>query len=166
MTHCTLTVARRLASGALILACCAAGAQTPATDAAPVNARQVPAERLAHYWLLLPDSAEANVPNSGRGLDQPTCALVSYVIERNGTTSHVKLEKIVPDGPLGKVAVNIARGMRFAPAAHNAGKDPVATTVVIPFNVPPAGSDKVSDRLLRTRVLEACTLTGVASPAK
>lgn len=126
------------------------------------GARTVPPERLAHYWLLDSDSAQANVPNSGRGLDAPTCAAVSYVVEKNGTTSHVKLEKVVPDGALGKVAFNIVRGMRFAAAAQNAGKVPVATWVVIPFNLPPAESKKPADLATRQRVLDACKLTAPA----
>ena len=134
-----------------------APAATPADAPVPSGVRKVPADRLAHYWLLDPDSAQANVPNSGAGLDTPTCAAVDYVIEKNGTTSHVKLERVVPEGPLGKVALNIVRGMRFAPAAQNAGKDPVATSVVIPFNVPVATSPKADERALRTRVLAACT---------
>lgn len=166
MGDSTVATARRLAAGLLVLVCAPAAAQSPPADAPAPNARQVPPERLAHYWLLDPDSAQANVPNSGYGLDRPTCALVSYVIEKNGTTSHVKLEKVVPDGPLGKVAINIAGGMRFAPAAQNAGKDPVATSVVIPFNLPPAGSGNAADQALRTRVLGACAADGAAPPAK
>lgn len=122
----------------------------------PAGVRTIPPERLGHYWLLDSDSAQANVPNSGRGLDAPTCAAVSYVIEKNGTTSHVKLEKVVPEGALGKVAFNIVRGMRFAAAAQNAGKDSVATWVVIPFNLPPAESKKPADLAVRQRVLDAC----------
>ena len=165
MADSALTIARRLATGLLALACAPLAAQSVVPDAAP-NARQVPPERLAHYWLLDPDSAEANVPNSGTGLDIPTCALVSYMIEKNGTTSHVKLEKVVPEGPFGKVAVSIARGMRFAPAAHNVGKDPVMTTVVIPFNLPPASSNKPSDQALRARVLQPCAPGDAAPPAQ
>lgn len=133
--------------------------------AAPANVRTIPPERLAHYWLLDSDSAQANVPNSGRRLDAPTCAAVSYVIEKNGTTSHVKLEKVVPDGALGKVAFNIVRDMRFAAAAQNAGKDSVATWVVIPFNLAPAESKKPEDLAARRRVLDACKLPQAESAA-
>src|ERR1700756_1439409 len=135
-----MRVFRVVAAGLLLgaIATCA-----PAqTTAVPPGARRIPPERLANYWLLVPESAQANVPNSGYGLDAPTCVAVSYVVEKNGTTSHVKLEKVAPDGPFGKVALNVVRDMRFAAAAQNGGKDPVWTYVVMPFNLPDPASTK------------------------
>jgi hypothetical protein len=105
------------------------------------------------------------VPNSGYGLDAPTCAAVSYVVENNGATSHVKLERVVPDGPLGKVAVGIVKVLRYGATAENPGKDPVATYVVMPFNLPGAASTNPADRATRTRVLGACKLENF-SPAQ
>jgi hypothetical protein len=127
-------------------------------QAIPAGAQRIPPERLAHYWLLIPESAQANVPNSGYGLDAPTCVAVSYVIEKNGTTSHVKLERVVPPGLLGKVARNVVAGMRFAPAPQNLGKNPVHTYVVMPFNLPDPNSGSAADRAERARVLEPCRL--------
>ena len=141
-----------------LVATMACAAQASDDNALPPGVRRVPPERLGNYWLLDSDSAQANAPNSGYGLDAPACAAVSYVVEKNGTTSHVKLERTAPEGPLGKVAFNVVRGMRFAAAAQNAGKDPVATYVVIPFNLPPADSPKPEDRATRARVLDACKL--------
>jgi len=135
-------------------------------EAIPSGVKRVAPDHLANYWLLDPASAEANVPNSGYGLDTPTCAAVSYVVEKNGTTSHVKLERVAPEGRLGKVAVNVVAGMRFAPAAQNAGKVPVFTYVVIPFNLPAASSTKPEDRAARARVLDACQLPDFLPPAK
>jgi hypothetical protein len=121
----------------------------------------LPPERLAKYWLLVSGSAQsANVPNSGYNLDAPTCAAVSYVVEKDGSTSHVTLERMVPPGDLGKVAVNIVAAMRFAPTPDNLDKRPVRTYVVIPFNVPGAESTSPADRAQRARVLEACKLEG------
>lgn len=151
---------------ALILGVLMASAVAAESQPLPPGVRRVPPERLGNYWLLDPASAEANVPNSGYGLDAPTCAAVSYLVEKNGTTSHVKLERLVPDGPLGKVAVNVVRGMRFAPAPQNAGKDAAYTYVVIPFNLPVASSPKAEDRALRSRVLEACQLADFVPAAK
>jgi len=128
--------------------------------------RKVPPERLANYWLLITESAQANVPNSGAGLDAPTCVAVSYVVEKNGTTSHVKLEKVVPAGALGKVAFNVVSGMRFAAAAQNGGKDPVHTYVVMPFNVPAAGTTKPAEVAERKRVIDACALPDFVPPSK
>jgi hypothetical protein len=150
----TLTIALGFAS--------MSAAAAPAADALPPGVRKVPPERLVHYWLLDPDSAQANVPNSGAGLNVPTCAAVSYMVEKSGATSHVKLERVVPDGPLGKIALNVVKGMRFAPAKDNAGKDPVFTYVVIPLNLPVAGSRNPADLAQRKQVLDACNLPDFA----
>jgi hypothetical protein len=144
----------------------ASAADAPPTDRIPAGVKRVEPDRLAHYWLLDPASAQnANVPNSGYGLDAPTCAAVSYVVEKNGATSHVNLERVVPDGPLGKVAVGIVKVLRYGAAAENPGKDPVATYVVMPFNLPAAASATPADRATRTRVLDACKLANF-SPSK
>ena len=144
----------------LTLATAALAAAAEPTERIPAGVKRIEPERLSHYWLLDPNSAQAaNVPNSGAGLDKPTCVAVSYVVEKNGATSHVKLERVVPEGPLGKVAVNVVSVLRYAAAAQNPGKDPVATYVVMPFNVPGAESTNPADRELRARVLDACKLT-------
>jgi len=134
--------------------------------AVPAGVKRVAPDHLGNYWLLDPDSAQANVPNSGYGLDAPTCAAVSYVIENSGATSHVKLEKIAPQGPLGKVALNVVRGMRFAAAPQNAGKEAVFTYVVMPFNLPDPAATRPADRAERARVLDACKLADYLQPAK
>jgi hypothetical protein len=116
-------------------------------------------ERLANYWLLQSSSASAaNVPNSGANLDAPSCAAVSYVVEKDGSTSRVKLERVVPQGDLGKVALNIVSAMHFAAAPANVGKDPVFTYVVMPFYLPGAQSTNVDDKAIRARILGACKL--------
>ena len=167
MNHLRI-VARVLAAAVtLSLPVALAAADAPQPDRIPAGVKRIEPERLAHYWLLDPNSAQAaNVPNSGYGLDLPTCAAVSYVVEKNGTTSHVKLERVVPDGPLGKVAVGVVSVLRYAAAAENAGKDPVATYVVMPFNLPDAASAKPADRAARTRVLDACRLDKFGSAPK
>lgn len=153
-------------AAALSLPVAVAAADAP-TDRIPAGVKRIEPDRLAHYWLLDPNSAQAaNVPNSGYGLDAPTCAAVSYVVEKNGTTSHVKLERIVPDGPLGKVAVGVVKVLRYAAASENPGKDPVATYVVMPFNLPDAASTKPADRAARTRALDACKLDNFAAAPK
>ena len=145
-----------------LFAVAAFGAAFAQPAALPAGVRRVPPERLGNYWLLIPESAQANVPNSGYGLDAPTCVAVSYVVEKNGTTSHVKLERAVPQGPLAKVALNVVKGMRFAPTAQNAGKEPIYTYVVIPFNLPVAGSRNPADLAQRKQVLDACNLPDFA----
>jgi hypothetical protein len=122
-------------------------------------------ERLQNYWLLA-DTGNANVPNSGSNLNAPSCAAVSYQVEKDGGTSHVKLEKLVPAGDLGKVAVSVVSEMRFAATKQNPGKTPVATYVVIPFNLPDATSQVVAERSERARVLAACQLDGYGPAQK
>ena len=98
------------------------------------------------------------MPNSGVNLDAPTCTTVSYVVEKDGSTSHVKLERVVPQGDLGKVALNIVAAMHFAAAPSNLGKDAVYTYVVMPFNLPGAQSTNVDDKATRARIIDACKL--------
>ena len=150
----------------MLLAAVVAHADTPAADALPPGVQKIPPDRLAHYWLLIPESAQANAPNSGAGLNDPTCVAVSYVIEKNGTTSHVKLEKVVPPGPLGKVAIDVVKGMRFAATKDNVGKEPVLTYVVMPFNAPGAESTAQADIAARKRVLAPCSLADSPALAK
>ncbi|MGA9333512.1 MAG: hypothetical protein WBV39_04475 [Rudaea sp.] len=125
----------------------------------------IPPQRVAHYWLLESSSAQARVPNSGRNLSAPSCAAVAYTIEKNGSTSNVKLERLVPPGDLGNVAVRVVAGMQFAPTPQNLGKDRVSTYVVMPFNLPAADPNKPDVQALRARVLAPCELKGFGKPA-
>jgi len=121
----------------------------------------IPPERLSNYWLLA-DTGNAAIPNSGYNLHAPSCAAVSYVVEKDGSTSQVKVEKLVPEGDLRKVAASVVAAMRFAPAKQNLGKTPVATYVVIPFNLPDANSPGAAER---ARALAQCKLDGYGSKA-
>jgi hypothetical protein len=144
------TMSVRMLGAAFFLVTLVVAAEKPLT---------VPPERLQNYWLLA-DTGDTNVPNSGNNLNAPTCAAVSYQVEKDGSTSHVKLEKLVPAGDLGKVAISVVTGMRFAATKQNPGKTPVATYVVIPLNLPGATSQVVAERAERARVLAACELDG------
>lgn len=92
-------------------------------------------ENLSKYWLVS-GTGDPMAPSYGKNLTAPTCAAVSYEIERNGTTSHVKLEKIVPEGDLAQVATSIVTNLHYTAADQNIGKDPVYTYVILPFNAP------------------------------
>jgi hypothetical protein len=139
----------------IIAALCASNAL------AAENVRKVPPENLARYWLLQSKSAtQANVPWRGKNLDAPTCAAVAYTIGNDGRTRDVALEKIVPDGDLAKVAVNVVSEMRFAATPSNASRLPVRTYVVMPFNLPGANSTYTAERAKREQALAACKLTG------
>ena len=139
----------------VIAAVCASSA------VAAENVRKVPPENLARYWLLQSKSAtQANVPWRGKNLDAPTCAAVAYTIGNDGRTRDVTLEKIVPDGDLAKVAVNVVTEMRFAATPQNAARLPVRTYVAMPFNLPSANSTSAADLARRAQALAACKVTG------
>jgi len=121
----------------------------------------IPPERLQNYWLLA-DTGSPLMPNSGRNLNAPSCAAVSYVVEKDGSTSHAKLEKLVPDGDLGKVAVNVVAAMRFSAAPQNPGKTPVFTYVVMPFNLPDPTTPALATQ--RANALAQCRLDSFGPP--
>ena len=142
---------------AIVIVAAMCTSQAPAAE----NVRKVPPERLAHYWLLQSKSAtQANVPFRGKNLDAPTCAAVAYTIGNDGRTRDVTLEKIVPDGDLSKVAVGVVQEMRFAATPQNAGRLPVRTYVVMPFNLPGANSSNAADLAKREQTLAPCKLSG------
>jgi len=115
-------------------------------------------------WWLVSGTGDPKVPSYGKGLTTPTCVAVSYRIERGGTTSQVKLEKIAPEGDLGAVAVDIVKGLQYTAAQKNIGKDPVYTYVVMPFNAPDVnkGPSAVAER---QRIVDACKLEDFKLPA-
>ena len=92
-------------------------------------------DNLSKYWLVS-STGDPMAPSYGKNLTTPTCAAVSYEIERGGATSHVKLEKIVPEGDLAGVATSIVTNLHYTAAQQNIGKDPVYTYVILPFNAP------------------------------
>lgn len=144
-----------------LLASSAAFAQMPppVADAALPPPQKVSPANLAKYWLVSNQSIEADVPNTGRNLDKPTCAAVTYVIETDGTTSHIQLDKVVPEGDLGKVALSVVKGLRYAPGPQNKARLPVLTKVVLPFNMPEAKGDdaqRAEANAFRERALAAC----------
>jgi hypothetical protein len=50
--------------------------------------------------------------------------------------------------------------LRFAATPQNAGRLPVRTYVVMPFNLPAAESPNAADRAKRAKALAACKLDG------
>ena len=119
-------------------------------------------DQLQKYWLVS-DKGDPQAPSSGRNLTTPTCAAVSYMIERNGTTSHIKLEKLVPDGDLGAVALSVIRNVHYTAAQANIGKDPVYTYVIMPFNAPDLAKGP-SATAERQRILDQCTVVDFKLP--
>jgi hypothetical protein len=116
--------------------------------------RVVPSEALSQYWTMTNTSVDADVPNFGRNMDQPGCATVSFVVEKNGTTSTIKVQRVVPEGDLGKVAKSVAAGLRFEPTAVNAGRSRVFSWLIFPFNLP-------KDPAARTAVMKQCQIDSI-----
>ena len=119
-------------------------------------------ENLSKYWLVS-STGDPVAPQSGLNLSAPTCAAVSYEIERGGAVSHVKLEKIVPQGDLDQVALSVVKNLHYTAAAQNIAKDPVYTYVVLPFNLPsPAQGPSANG--VRQRALDPCKLEDFKLP--
>lgn len=141
----------RVVLAATVLLCAAATAQT--------TPRPVAAKDLAKYWLVASEAMEAMVPNTGVNLYVPSCAVVRYVINGDGTTSDVRVEKLVPMGDLGIVATSAIRSLRYAPAASNQGLVPVITSVTLPLNLPllrGTPEERARIEAQRARVVAAC----------
>lgn len=112
-------------------------------------------DRLAHYWTLDNNSVEADVPNMARGIAQATCAAVSFIVESDGSTSHVKVQKVEPESQLRGIAENMGQHIRFNPTVDNMGRDRVFSWLIFPFNLP-------SDPARRTAIMQPCALDTIA----
>jgi hypothetical protein len=123
----------------------------PGVALAQANPRSVTPENLAKYWSLISSSLEANVPLGGRGLDVPGCATVSFVVEKSGRTSTVKVQKVEPPGDLGGVAASAAASLEFEPTVTNAARDRVFSSLIFPFNLP-------ADPAARTAIMQKCVI--------
>ncbi|HSX60110.1 MAG TPA: hypothetical protein VLF18_07930 [Tahibacter sp.] len=150
-------------------------AATTGIAAAQTTPRPVAAKDLGKYWLVASDAMEAMKPNTGVNLYAPSCAVVRYVINSDGTTSDVVLEKLVPAGDLGIVATTAIDSLVYAAAKSNQALTPVVTRVTLPLNLPPvAGTPEERARIeaQRAQVIAACDPPPVeaadkpAAPAK
>ena len=111
----------------------------------------IASEQLDKYWVMSNTSVDADVPNVGRNMNQPGCATVSFVVEKNGTTSTIKVQRVVPEGDLGKVAKSVASNLRFQATLLNAGKDRAFSWLIFPFNLP-------AEPAARTAVMKQCQI--------
>ena len=139
-------MARRIVLIACFLASLPAMAQMDRTPP-----RVIASQELSKYWVMTNTSVDADVPNFGRNMNQPGCAAVSFVIEPDGSTSTIKVQRVVPDGDLGKVAKSVASGLHFEATALNAGKDRVFSWLIFPFNLP-------ADKAGQTAVMQKCLI--------
>ncbi|HEY0178638.1 MAG TPA: hypothetical protein VGC30_03270 [Dokdonella sp.] len=136
---------RLLPAVSALVVCGLASAQSTAPP------RVVAADKLASYWSLDASSVQADAPLYGKNMEQPGCATVSFVVEPDGSTSTVKLQKVAPEGDLGTIAVSAAKSLRFAPTAFNAGHERVFSWLIFPFNLP-------SDPAARSAIMQRCSI--------
>ena len=130
----------------IALACC--GSAAAQSTALP---RVVAPDKLAQYWALVNASIEADVPNIAKNISAPGCAAVSFVIEKDGHTSTAKVQRVVPRGDFGGIALSMANNMHFESTAANAGKDRVFSWLIFPFNLP-------TEPAARSAVMQPCQI--------
>jgi len=126
----------------------ASGIAFAQSDAPP---RVVVPDKLAGSWVLINSSVEADVPNIAKNISMPGCAAVSFVVEKDGSTSAIKVQRVVPQGDLAKIAESMAKNMRFEPSVSNAGRDRVFSWLIFPFNLP-------QEAAARTAVMQPCQI--------
>jgi hypothetical protein len=117
------------------------------------NVRVVLPQHLTDYWIMTNSSLDVDVPNSGVNLDKPTCSAVTYMIGSDGRTRDITVRKTVPAGDLATVAASAVKDMVYEPGQDNAGREPVYTYLVVPFNLP-------ADKATRNKITDACVLKG------
>lgn len=133
-----------------------------ATVGAAERPHLVQPDDLSKLWLVS-STGDPMSPGSGVNLMAASCATVSYEIERNGSTSHIKLEKVATQGDLGQVAISIITNLHYTATPANISKDPVYTYVTLPFNLPsPATGPSANAK--REAVLAQCKLEGFTLP--
>lgn len=135
----------------LILSLAANAGAAAGSLAAP---QEIPPDRLKNYWIMDASKASGDVPNAARNIDMPGCATVSFVVEPDGTTSHVTVRRVVPAGDFGGIAESVAKGLRFDPTVLNGGRQRVFSWLIFPFNLP-------SDPTARSSVMQRCAMTSL-----
>ncbi len=142
------TLARRARIPSLIALGLCAVLPALAQDARPISPDKLPSR-----WILLNSTVDADVPNSGKNIDQPGCVAVSYMIGSDGKTRNVQVRKVVPDSDLGPTAASIVSRFKYGPSLTNHAEEPVSTYYIVPFNAP-------DDPAQRDRLMQPCRLPG------
>ena len=128
-----------------------------ASVTAPVLAQQVqvvPPDEVGNYWIMTKSEVDGMVPNSGRNLDKPGCAAVSYMIGSDGIPRGMKARKVVPsNSDFGPIAVSLVRNFRYAPTDDNSNDQPINTYYIVRFNMP-------KDPAQKKALLARCALPG------
>ena len=146
----------------------AAVALLPAVAPAQGIQRVMP-EHIDHYWVVDSTHVDVTLPYTGVNISKPGCVAVSFVIGSDGRTMDVRAAKVVPASDLGPSAVSMIQSMHYRPARDNATQQPIATYLIVPFNMPSssAGMPAAEQKRIaaeRTRYLQPCVLPGYAPP--
>ncbi|TCV95792.1 TonB-like protein [Luteibacter rhizovicinus] len=142
----------RLTRISLALALCTAAIPVFAQSQ---SVKKVAPDRVPVYWTLTNSHVDVDVPNTGKNLDQPGCAAVTYTIGADGVTRDLVAVRVVPEGDLGIPAVSAVKNFHYAPAANNRLGNPIATYYVVEFNMP-------ADQAKRAEILKKCVVPGYA----
>lgn len=129
--------------------------------------QRVNPEQIGQYWIVDSTHVDVTLPYTGVNLSKPGCVAVSFVIGSNGATQQVQAARVVPQSDLGPSAVSMIQSMHYRPASGNAAQQPIATYLIVPFNMPseePGMSDAQRRHVAaeRTHYLQACVLPGYA----
>lgn len=135
----------------LVVAALALGMSALAVAQSVDAPKVVTPDKLAGYWVLLKDSVEADVPIIARNISAPGCATVSFVVEKNGSTSHVKVQRVVPEGDLARVAESMGKHLRFEPTVANSDRGRVFSWLIFPYNSP-------TDAAARSAMMQPCAI--------
>lgn len=131
--------------------------------------QRIAPEHIDHYWIVDVSHVDVTLPYTGVNIDKPGCVAVSFVIGSDGNTHDVRAARVVPPSDLGPAAVSMIHSYEYRPAAGNTTRMPIATYLIVPFNLPTmqAGMPAAARQQVaadRTRHLEPCVLPGYAPP--
>ena len=91
-----------------------------------------PGERSA-YWVLDRSTVGRNVKPKSVPRGSIGCAAVSFIIERNGSTSTFKLLRSTPEGQWDALSRKVVEGLRFKPGEKNPKAEVVFTYLTITY---------------------------------
>jgi len=148
-----------LAVIALSLAAVAATAQSEDDDVIVL----APGERSA-YWVLDRATVERNVKPRDVPRGAIGCAAVSFIIERNGSTSTFKLLRSTPEGQWDELSRKVVAGLSFKPGEKNPRAEVVFTYLTITYTG--QGNEVLGTHLkprvqLDDRMNEMCEVKGM-----
>jgi outer membrane biosynthesis protein TonB len=121
-------------------------------------------DALSSYWSVDRATVERNVGPKDVPRGAIGCAAVSFVVERNGSTSTFKLLRSEPEGWWDELARKVVGGLHFTPGAKNPKNEAVFTYLTLSFTGPGnqiLGSHVKARVTLDDRLNELCEVKGM-----